>query len=119
MPPQLTVPEIRSKNILTALTAAADTFKVVATTLRAPFLQVISSTLISLLNVVQVGVCNDCIVAALTKSWQPLKKNRDDCTHMLEQVHKILYAIINLHLKSDTHGELSPDMLYNLGKFTE
>ncbi|KAJ7495232.1 hypothetical protein FB451DRAFT_1477826, partial [Mycena latifolia] len=38
---------------------------------------------------------------------------------MLEQVHELLYAIIWVHAKSDTGGELPPSMLDNLGKFTE
>ncbi|KAJ7495201.1 hypothetical protein FB451DRAFT_363826 [Mycena latifolia] len=38
---------------------------------------------------------------------------------MLEQVHELLYAIIWVHVKSDTGGELSPSILDNLGKFTE
>jgi hypothetical protein len=38
---------------------------------------------------------------------------------MMEQIHSLLYAIIQLHITSDTSGELSPNMLNELGKFTK
>jgi hypothetical protein len=38
---------------------------------------------------------------------------------MLEKVHQLLYAIIQLHLTSNTGGELTPKMLNHLGQFTE
>ncbi|KAJ7445452.1 P-loop containing nucleoside triphosphate hydrolase protein [Mycena latifolia] len=56
---------------------------------------------------------------SLLTAVQTVKRNQDDCAHMLEQVHELLYAIIWAHVKSDTGGELSPSMLDNLGKFTE
>ncbi|KAJ7303783.1 P-loop containing nucleoside triphosphate hydrolase protein, partial [Mycena albidolilacea] len=37
---------------------------------------------------------------------------------MMEHIHQLLYAIICLHIKSDT-GELSPSMLSPIGIFTE
>jgi hypothetical protein len=37
----------------------------------------------------------------------------------LEQTHKLLNAIINLHIMSDTGGDLPPSVLNHLGKFTE
>ncbi|KAJ7457017.1 P-loop containing nucleoside triphosphate hydrolase protein, partial [Mycena latifolia] len=37
----------------------------------------------------------------------------------IEQIHKLLYAIIILHIKSDSDGELPPSMLHHIGKFTE
>jgi hypothetical protein len=38
---------------------------------------------------------------------------------MLEKIHQLLYAIIQVHITSNTGGELSPKMLNNLGEFTE
>ncbi|KAJ7495322.1 P-loop containing nucleoside triphosphate hydrolase protein, partial [Mycena latifolia] len=38
---------------------------------------------------------------------------------MLEKTHELLYAIIHTLIKPESVGELSPNMLYNLGKFTE
>ncbi|KAJ6481615.1 hypothetical protein DFH09DRAFT_1292368 [Mycena vulgaris] len=38
---------------------------------------------------------------------------------MLEQIHELLYAILRLHVNSDTGGELSPSMLKNVKNFTD
>jgi hypothetical protein len=46
-------------------------------------------------------------------------KNKNDCAQLLENIHKVLYAIINLHLKSEIVGSLPPAMLDNIGRFTE
>jgi hypothetical protein len=37
----------------------------------------------------------------------------------MEQTNKLLSAIIVIHIKSDTVAELSPDVLSQIGKFTE
>jgi hypothetical protein len=37
----------------------------------------------------------------------------------MEKISKVLYAIINLHLKSETVGSLPPTMLDNIGNFME
>ena len=55
----------------------------------------------------------------LTESQQTIKKNKDVCVGMLEQIHKLLYAIIQVHMTSTTGGELSLAMLKNLGNSTE
>jgi hypothetical protein len=38
---------------------------------------------------------------------------------MLEQIHQLLYAIIQVHMTSNTGNELTPKMLKHLGHFTE
>ncbi|KAJ7477514.1 hypothetical protein FB451DRAFT_190982 [Mycena latifolia] len=102
MPLPPTAAQIRLNNTVTSLSAAVTTLDVVTETLKTAFLQPISNTVHSLLSAVQT-----------------VKRNQDDCAQMLEQVHELLYAIIWVHVKSDTGGELSPSMLHNLGKFTE
>ncbi|KAJ7480714.1 hypothetical protein FB451DRAFT_1365146 [Mycena latifolia] len=102
MPPQPTVTQIRLNNIITCLGAAVDTLEIVSDNLRAPFLGPISVTMRSLLEAVQ-----------------NVKKNRDDCTQMLERIHEVLYGILLLHITSDTGGEFTPEMLHNLAKVTE
>jgi hypothetical protein len=37
----------------------------------------------------------------------------------MENIHPVLYAIISLHLKSETVGSLAPVMLDNIGRFRE
>ncbi|KAJ6560573.1 hypothetical protein DFH09DRAFT_985721, partial [Mycena vulgaris] len=102
MPLRPTTSQIRFNNILTALDDVVTTFEMVADNLKAPFLEPISNTMRSLLTAVQ-----------------NIKKNKEDCTRMLEQIHVLLYAVIRLHLGSDTIGQLPPNMLDNLGKFTK
>ncbi|KAJ7493856.1 hypothetical protein FB451DRAFT_1164723 [Mycena latifolia] len=102
MPPQPTVAQIRFSNTVQCLSSAGATLEVISTNLKAPFLEPISNTTRSLLAAVQV-----------------VKRNRDDCTQMLEQVHELIYGIIHLHITSATAGELSPNMLNHLEGFME
>ncbi|KAJ7482585.1 hypothetical protein FB451DRAFT_1364581 [Mycena latifolia] len=103
MPVPLTAAQMRLNKIVTSLNAAVTTLDVISESMKTPFLQPILNTLHSLLTAVQAR----------------FSKNEDECTQMLEQIHELIYAMIWVHLKSDTVGELSPTMLNNLGKFTE
>ncbi|KAJ7453399.1 hypothetical protein FB451DRAFT_1185207 [Mycena latifolia] len=104
MTPQPAVTHIRFNNIVACLGTAVTTLDAVSQSFKTPFLAPISNTMRSLLTAVQ-----------------SIKRNRDDCTQMLEQIHELLYAIIRFHVTSgaDAGGELSPKMLDNLGAFTE
>jgi hypothetical protein len=46
-----------------------------------------------------------------------VKKHKEDCVQLLEQIHKILDAIMILHIKAD--AELPIEVLHHVGKFTE
>jgi hypothetical protein len=50
---------------------------------------------------------------------QKVKKNKDECIQLAESLRGVLYAIINLHMKSDPPGNLPPANLYHVGQFTE
>ncbi|KAJ7487064.1 hypothetical protein FB451DRAFT_1535478, partial [Mycena latifolia] len=102
MPVPSTAAQIRLNKIVTSFNAAVTTLDVISEGMKTPFLRPILDTLHSLLTAVQT-----------------VKRKEDECTQMLERIHELLYAIIWVHLKSDTEGELSPTMLHNLGKFTE
>ncbi|KAJ7469001.1 hypothetical protein FB451DRAFT_1368665 [Mycena latifolia] len=102
MPLRSTAPQDRLNNIATSLNAAVSTLDVLSERFKTPFLQPISNTLHSLLTAVQT-----------------VKRNQDGCAQMLEQIHELLYAIIWVHVKSDTGGDLTLTMLGNLGRFTE
>ncbi|KAJ7469444.1 hypothetical protein FB451DRAFT_1368522, partial [Mycena latifolia] len=102
MPTPPIAAQIRLNKIVTSLNAAFTTLDVISESMKTPFLQPILNTLHSLLTAVQT-----------------VKRNEDECTQMLEQIHELIYAVIWVHMKSDTAGELSPTMLNNLGKFTE
>ncbi|KAJ7482602.1 hypothetical protein FB451DRAFT_1442067 [Mycena latifolia] len=101
MPPQPSADK-RFNNIVTSLRTALSTLDVITENVQTPFLEPISNTLHSLLT-----------------SVETVKQNQDDCTRMMEQVHELLYAVISVHIKSKTGGELSPTMLDNLGRLTE
>jgi hypothetical protein len=51
--------------------------------------------------------------------FQTIKKNKGDCTQILEQIYEVIAGIICLHINSDTGGELPPKLLDNLGNFAE
>ncbi|KAJ7457715.1 P-loop containing nucleoside triphosphate hydrolase protein [Mycena latifolia] len=102
MPLQSSAMQIRFNNIVTSLSGAVTTLNMVSASLKTPLLEPTSITMKSLLTAVQT-----------------VKRNQDDCTQMLEKIQVLLYAIIHIHVKSDTAGELPPDMLNHLGKFTQ
>ncbi|KAF8193174.1 hypothetical protein K438DRAFT_1761882 [Mycena galopus ATCC 62051] len=60
-------------------------------------------------------------LAAIANTTQSLnvKQNRNECIQLMEQTHELLNAIIIVHIKSDTGGELPPNKLSNIRKFTE
>ncbi|KAJ7457771.1 hypothetical protein FB451DRAFT_1372421 [Mycena latifolia] len=103
MPLQPDAAQIHFNHISTALSAGVTTWHMMCESLKAPFLEPISN-----------------IMASLLTSVQTVKRNQDDCARMLEQIHQLLYAIIHVHLKSDTGGELPPDMtLHKIHTFVE
>ncbi|KAJ7772801.1 hypothetical protein B0H14DRAFT_2632271 [Mycena olivaceomarginata] len=54
-------------------------------------------------------------IEALIDMVQNVKRNKDECAQLMENIHPVLYAIINLHLKAETVESLSPEMLHNIG----
>ncbi|KAJ7869796.1 hypothetical protein B0H13DRAFT_1896478 [Mycena leptocephala] len=113
MPPQLSVTEIRLNNIVTCLTVTADTMQILASGLKTPFLEAISNTTQSLLKNVEVDS------TVYIHDSQMIKQNKNNCTALLEQTYKLLNAVLMVHVKSDTGGELPPSVLHHIGKFTE
>jgi hypothetical protein len=118
MPTYSSVTQIRLDNIKTCLDAGVTTLEIVSKNLGTPFLEPIVNTVRSLLDVVQVG-CGHSGTLKLINTPQKIKHNKDVCTEMLEQTHKLLYAVIQVHLNSDTSSELTPKMLDNMGQFAE
>ncbi|KAJ7711023.1 hypothetical protein B0H14DRAFT_3172270, partial [Mycena olivaceomarginata] len=102
MPRQSTVTEIRLNNIKGCLTPALMLLKELNDAFGPPFIQPIANTIESLIDMVQ-----------------NVKRNKDDCAQLMESIHPVLYAIINLYLKAETVESLSPEMLDNIGKFME
>ncbi|KAJ7793992.1 hypothetical protein B0H14DRAFT_3558461 [Mycena olivaceomarginata] len=100
MPPQPTVTQMRLNTIITRLTPAITLLKEANDVFGTPFVQAISNTTMSLITTVQ-----------------NVKKRKDECVQLLENIHQLLYAIINLHIKSA--GTMSPENLYEIARFTE
>ncbi|KAJ7920072.1 hypothetical protein B0H13DRAFT_1867975 [Mycena leptocephala] len=102
MPPQPAVTQVRLNNISSCLTVTADTLEILANGVRTPFLGTILNTTQSLLE-----------------NIQAVKQNKNACTKLMEQTHKLLNAILMVHINSDTGAELPPSMLKHVGRFME
>jgi hypothetical protein len=48
-----------------------------------------------------------------------VKWNKNECAQLMESIHPVLHAVINLHLKSETVESLAPAVLDNIGNFME
>ncbi|KAJ7107072.1 hypothetical protein C8R44DRAFT_323921 [Mycena epipterygia] len=101
MPHQPTT-EIRLDGIIACLTPMVPLLNEINDTLGTPFIQAISSTTLSLITAVQ-----------------NVKRNKTDCIWLMENISGILYALINLHITSETAGSLPPAILGHIGNFTE
>ncbi|KAJ7032606.1 P-loop containing nucleoside triphosphate hydrolase protein, partial [Mycena alexandri] len=82
------------------LATTSATLDILSKTLNTPFLKVISNT-----------------TQALLQSVQTLKRNKTECTELMEQACDLLNTIIVVHLESDTCGELPPSVLADIAKF--
>ncbi|KAJ7447013.1 hypothetical protein FB451DRAFT_1536773 [Mycena latifolia] len=108
---QPSVTEIRLNNIIACLNPTLALLDELSDTFGTPFVPAITNTTLSLISAVQLFFCTD--------MRQNVKRNKDDCIQLLENVYQLLYAIINLHIKSETKGSLDPATLDHVGKFTE
>ncbi|KAJ7368932.1 hypothetical protein DFH08DRAFT_983522 [Mycena albidolilacea] len=99
MPHQPTATEIHLNNIVAYLTPTITLLKELNDAFGPPFIQPISNTVETLISIVQ-----------------NVKHNKNQCAQLMENIHQVLYAIINLYLKSETAGSLDPAMLDYIGK---
>ncbi|KAJ7451899.1 hypothetical protein FB451DRAFT_1524454 [Mycena latifolia] len=102
MSPHRTVVEIRLNSIINCLAPVITLLNELSDVFGTPFVPAISNTTLSLMTAVQ-----------------NVKKNKEDCVQLLENVYQLLCAIINLHIKSETKGNLPPATLDHVGKFME
>ncbi|KAJ6470468.1 hypothetical protein C8R45DRAFT_1166124 [Mycena sanguinolenta] len=100
MPRQPTVTEICLENLTACLTSAVTLLNELNDAFAPSFVQPISNT-----------------VASLLKLVQNIKQNKKECAELLENIHQVLFAIINLHIKSEAAGSLSPAMTEHVGRF--
>ncbi|KAJ6596308.1 hypothetical protein DFH09DRAFT_1305205 [Mycena vulgaris] len=101
MPPSIFDTRTRMDRTITWLTAAVDSLGILCVTCKTPFLQAICITTRSLLS-----------------SVETVKKNKTECIQLMEQIHEVVYVIIDLHVKSGGE-ELPPSILSQMGEFTE
>ncbi|KAJ7479042.1 hypothetical protein FB451DRAFT_1450786, partial [Mycena latifolia] len=97
-----TVTDIRLNNTITSLTPVVALLNELSDAFGTPFVPAISNTTLSLITLVQ-----------------NVKKNEDDCIQLLQNVYQLLCALVDLHIKSETKGNLPPATLHHVGKFTE
>ncbi|KAJ7131146.1 hypothetical protein C8R44DRAFT_904175 [Mycena epipterygia] len=102
MPSQPTVTEICMNAVLSCLTPMLTLLNEVMDAFGTPFMRAISSTTLSLIIV-----------------SQNAKRNKDECIQFMENIHGILYAIIDLHITSETGGGLLPATLDHIGNFMQ
>ncbi|KAJ7032620.1 hypothetical protein C8F04DRAFT_1235227 [Mycena alexandri] len=103
MPRQPTAAETRLREVVSCLHPAIGLLEDLSDAFGTPFVPIISSTVNALIGVVQTA-----------------KSNKEDCTSLLEQVHQLIVAIVQLHVRSEsTGGTLAPGILRDIGKFTE
>ncbi|KAJ7099751.1 hypothetical protein C8R44DRAFT_947181 [Mycena epipterygia] len=91
---------MRLNILITCLTPAITLLNEANDVFGTPFVKAISNTTVSLITAVQ-----------------NVKKRKDECIQLLENIHQLLYAIINFQIKSA--GTMSPENLYEIARFTE
>ncbi|KAJ7821389.1 hypothetical protein B0H14DRAFT_2599268 [Mycena olivaceomarginata] len=101
MPPSI-VTQNQLENVAICLTMTTNTLQIIADSMKTPFLSAIINT-----------------TQAVLKNVHTATKHKDDCVQLLEQIQKLLNAIMILHIDSDAGGEIPPEMLNHIGKFTE
>ncbi|KAJ7493994.1 hypothetical protein FB451DRAFT_1491588 [Mycena latifolia] len=102
MPHERAIAEPRFNDIIASLSPAIPLLHELQDAFGTPFVQAISNTISSLITAVET-----------------VKRNKNECVQLMENIHGVLYAIIILHITSETGEPLSPTTLVHIGKFTE
>ncbi|KAJ7078258.1 hypothetical protein C8R44DRAFT_754928 [Mycena epipterygia] len=102
MPPTTMVTKTRLDNIVACLTPTLSLLVKFSDAFGTPFLPAISNTTGSLITLVQ-----------------NVKKNKEECIKLMENVHELLYAVVNLHTNTGTPSSLPPATLSAFGELTE
>ncbi|KAJ7887872.1 P-loop containing nucleoside triphosphate hydrolase protein [Mycena olivaceomarginata] len=102
MPPEITIAETRMNDIITSLKPTIRLLNDIHGAVGTPFVGVISSTTLSLINAIENA-----------------KKYKEESLRVMEDIHGVIYAILECHIKSESAGSLPPVMLDELGKFTQ
>ncbi|KAJ7351629.1 hypothetical protein DFH08DRAFT_806345 [Mycena albidolilacea] len=95
MPPEITIAETRMNDIITSLKPTIRLLNDIHGAVGTPFVGVISSTTLSLINSIEVGNMN-------------AKKYKEESLRLMEDIHGVIYAILECHIKSESAGSLPP-----------
>lgn len=121
MPRQLARTEIRLNNITAYLTLTMTLLEEINDAFHTPFIEPIVNTSLSLITTIQVQERIYFLGASIFYAYGPqsVKRNKDECVGLMENVHRVLCAIVTLHIRSETAGSLSPSILHHIGSFKE
>ncbi|KAJ7146621.1 hypothetical protein C8R44DRAFT_724371 [Mycena epipterygia] len=102
MPPKTTLTETRLDNIVACLTLVVPLLNEFSDVFGTPFIPAIVNTTLSLITLVQ-----------------NVKKNKEECTQLMENIHELLYAVVNLHMKFEMGSSLPPVTLAAIRELME
>ncbi|KAJ7041758.1 hypothetical protein C8F04DRAFT_1299276 [Mycena alexandri] len=102
MPRQPTTPDIHLNNISKCLDITRSSLQLIVDSLEISGLEAILNTTQSLL-----------------KLAEKIKQNKFSCSELMQQAHQVLMEIVGLYVKSDTGGELVPNVLNHIANFTQ
>ncbi|KAJ7469501.1 hypothetical protein FB451DRAFT_1176736 [Mycena latifolia] len=101
MPREPVMSDIHLASIVLCLDTVLPLLNNLHDSFRTPFVQAIANTTLNLLSAVQ-----------------NVKNNKDECVHLMKDIHQILFAIAKLHMQSKAQGSLPPSTLDHIGTFT-
>ncbi|KAJ7469464.1 hypothetical protein FB451DRAFT_1400330 [Mycena latifolia] len=93
--------DIHLNSVVACLNAVLPLLNDLQDGLGTPFVQAIANTTLNLLS-----------------AMQNVKNNKDECVHLMKDIHEILFAIAKLHMQSQPQGSLPPSSLDHIGRFT-
>ncbi|KAJ7205248.1 hypothetical protein GGX14DRAFT_397792 [Mycena pura] len=102
MPRQSRIEQNVLGNLVNAFGPAVAVLNDIHDAFGSPFVSMIANTTLSLLTMLE-----------------NVKRNKAECAQLMADIHGLLYAIINLHLTSETVGSLAPAVLEDIGKFAQ
>jgi hypothetical protein len=119
MAPQTSLTQGRLMKLTTCFTAVLETLSILSDSFRTPFILPISFTTASMLKMIEVGhPLSSCLIKSICL-FKAGKQISGESLLLMEEVCKVLYAIIALHVKSSPAEGLAPPMLGYLGEFTQ
>jgi hypothetical protein len=119
MPRRPTAAEFRVDSVVAGLKPTIPLLTELTDAFGTPFLPAISVTIASLVTGIQVQQTGKQFRQFNFLILQTIKKNKEECVGLLEDIHGVLYAIVGLHIKSETPGSIPPTILHYIGRFTE